>query len=400
MNAAGMQDLTPGSRTPAVLPPMRRGGNAARVSEPFRPIVVKEWMRSCPIVPPHMRCGELVHLFRLGKDVECAAVCDDEKRPIGLVMKHHFFRTLGSLYGMSIFGERPVTHLMESRPLIEETDVSPQRLIDRALSRDEDTFYDAVLLTRHGKMAGILTVRDLLHLSRLLQREASIRQIRTVRGAEAMIRDVHAAVEKVAETSRHTRGCSETIGEMTARGRRELQVMLGLFRKWAEMAVRQEEAVALLMERTSAAGRVIEMIAQFAGQCNILAINAAIEASRAGPHGRGFAVVANEVRELADQTKRSAKQIGGLLQSMLEAAEGAADLVREGKAGADAGFRQVRQSEETFNLLWGASADNLDAAANLLQAAEEAKRIADQIREQVGKLAEEMNGEETNFTLR
>ncbi len=204
-------------------------------------------------------------------------------------MKDRFFRLLGSLYGMSLFGHMPISELMDPSPLVAELTIEPQALIDRALSRDETTFYDAVLLTDKGKFVGILTVNDLLNLSRLLQREAVSRQVRTIRDSESMIANIHESVENVTEAANDTQACSDRIAEITDQGREELDGMLQLFKLWSNNAAKQEKAVNLLTERTSAADGIIRLIADLADQCNLLAVNATIEAARAGAAGKGFA---------------------------------------------------------------------------------------------------------------
>lgn len=361
------------------------------ITEIFQPIVVKDWMKDCPVISPTQQSDELVTLFRRKKQIECVVVCDDLHRPIGLIMKDRFFRLLGSLYGMSLFGQRPISALMDRLPLIAELSIDPQELIDRALSRTEETFYDAVLITDNGRFVGILTMNDLLNVSRLLQREAVSRQIRTIRDTESMIANIHESVANVTKATNDTQACSERIAEITDQGRGELDEMLQLFKLWSANAVKQEKAVTQLTERTSAADGIIKLIAELADQCNLLAVNATIEAARAGEHGKGFGVVANEIRTLADQTKRSASQITGLIKSMTEAVQGAANLVGEGKKGADKGFSQVKKAEDTFAQLWSSSEINQEAATRLMAASREAKEISNEVRKEFQKLVTQMN---------
>ncbi|WP_276354239.1 methyl-accepting chemotaxis protein [Cohnella caldifontis] len=353
---------------------------------------VRDWMRNCPVVSPSMLCMELVDLFRRKPELECVVACDESRRPLGLMMKHRFFRSLGSTFGMSLFADKEISVLMEQGAYVADADVDPRELIDGALSRKEDTFYDAVVLTQKGAFAGILTVRDLLHLSRYLQKEAVNRQIRTVRRADEMLRSVTSAMGKMAEAASEARDCNDTISETARLGERELEILLELFRRWAANADQQEKAMAQLTERTEAARQIVKLIAELADQCNLLAVNAAIEAARAGEAGRGFGVVAREIRELADGTKKSAGHIQRVLQSMTAAVSETVVLVKEGIDGADRGVAQVRRAEETFAELWESSARNGQTVRRLMDASLEARRISDGAHEEFGRLIGQISG--------
>jgi len=361
------------------------------VSNVFSSVSVKDWIKSCPVVSATQLCEELVDLFRRRSNVECVVACDEANRPIGLVMKDRFFRLLGSLYGMSLFGLRPISALMDAAPLAADLSTSPQELIDRALSRAEESFYDAVIVTDEGRFAGILTVNDLLNLSRLLQREAIDRQVRTIRDTETMIASIHGSVARVADAAEEVNDCSGRIAETTERGRSELGQMMELFRLWSNNASKQENAAVQLTERTSSAEGILRLIAELADQCNLLAVNAAIEAARAGEHGRGFGIVAGEIRSLADQTKKSAARITDLIQSMGEAVRLCASLAGEGKTGADEGVHQVRNAEETFARLWTSSERNRQAAERLASASRDASAASSDASREFRKLTAQIH---------
>ncbi|MDF2927720.1 MAG: methyl-accepting chemotaxis protein [Paenibacillaceae bacterium] len=110
-----------------------------------------------------------------------------------------------------------------------------------------------------------------------------------------------------------------------------------------------EKAMHLLNERSSAIGQIAGMMTGIAQQTNILAINASIEAARAGEHGRGFAVVAQEVKKLADQSRRSAEKIGEMNSSVREETISAVRITEEVVDGVGTGSVSIRQAGELFD---------------------------------------------------
>ncbi|MCY1018987.1 methyl-accepting chemotaxis protein [Pyxidicoccus sp. MSG2] len=155
-----------------------------------------------------------------------------------------------------------------------------------------------------------------------------------------------------------------------------------------EIASGLHEQMLDLEQRAREVGRVSEMVKALADQSHMLAINAAIEATRAGEHGKGFGVVARQMRDLADQSIQATNQVRGMLETMATATHQATAMSDRGAAGVETALGPLRTSGERLRELASLSQESATAVRQITEAVSQQHQGVDQLFAAVRELDE------------
>lgn len=223
---------------------------------------------------------------------------------------------------------------------------------------------------------------------------------RTDQMASAMT-EMAATSREVAQHTAEASGASKDAEDAANAGDKVMQYAITTMRQMREHIGSTTDVIRDLERKTAEVGTVLDVIGGVAEQTNLLALNAAIEAARAGEQGRGFAVVADEVRTLAKKTQESTAEINQIIESVQTGAQAAVKAIETGRDQADESMDKVTEAGEALNAIRVAVDKIADVNHFIATAAQEQAHVSEEITRNVSEVAEvaEVVAEQANEVL-
>jgi methyl-accepting chemotaxis protein len=202
----------------------------------------------------------------------------------------------------------------------------------------------------------------------------------------AQTHDVAAAVEEmtrtIVESARHasqTAEVAETAGRLAQDGRNIVDQTVHKIRELADVVRGSSETIQKLGASSEEIGEIVSVINEIADQTNLLALNAAIEAARAGEQGRGFAVVADEVRKLAERTSQATRQIADMIATIQADTRAAVAAMERGTHEVEESIRLADQAGQALARIVEGVQQAIDTVTQIAAATEEQSTTSEEI---------------------
>jgi len=213
----------------------------------------------------------------------------------------------------------------------------------------------------------------------------------------ASIEELTTSIEMVAGNAQDAEQIASESGRRSDQGAVQVKDATDEMMRIAQNVNETAQQMATLSEQSLQIGSIANVIKEVADQTNLLALNAAIEAARAGEQGRGFAVVADEVRKLAERTTNSAQEISSMIASIQGNTDQASATMQQGNQRVTEGVALAGRAGESMRLISEGSRGVVNAVTDISNSLREQRTTSSDITRRIEHIAHMT--EETSTTV-
>lgn len=229
---------------------------------------------------------------------------------------------------------------------------------------------------------------SLLSSSEIISKDARAQVENTGKVASA-VEMMSIVVYDVTRNSSNAAKSATEAAELAARGGAVVAETINGMNKISQSVNRSASTITVLGERSEQIGEIIKVINDIANQTNLLALNAAIEAARAGEQGRGFAVVADEVRKLAERTTSATKEIGDMIKNIQEETRNAVESMESATKEVEAGVNLANQADESLKQIMRSVQSVMDMVQQIAESAKQQSTTGEDVSSNLQQISDE-----------
>ncbi len=218
-------------------------------------------------------------------------------------------------------------------------------------------------------------------------RELNLQRQETASVAAAMT-EMEASVREVAQAANQTLDQVMAVEKASEAGRSIMATNISTTHQLANKLTETGKVIGDVNNMSSNIGNILDVIRSIAEQTNLLALNAAIEAARAGEHGRGFAVVADEVRTLARRTADSTSEIRAMIEGLQQAVQRAVRVMNECSGEMESSVQQSSNANSSMEEIQAIITMISDMSSQIASAAEQQQATSAEISSNINRISE------------